>query len=78
MTGFVTSIDTDTTVPPAIPQFGGLAAADYGVTYAAAGGGLITGWNSSDIIYKAILSTEGNNARDRLAISGPVYNTRDQ
>jgi hypothetical protein len=34
-TSFVTAIDTDTSVPPATPYFGGLAAADYTVTYAA-------------------------------------------
>lgn len=74
-TSFVTVISSDTTVPPALPAFGGLAAADYTVTFAAAQAGLVPGWNDLDITYKALLSTNGNDARDRITITGPVYNT---
>ena len=75
-TSFVTVIDTNTRVPPAVPYWGGLDAADFTVTYAAWQGGMLPEWNYSDIVYHAILSTNGSNAKDRLAIAGPVLNTR--
>ncbi len=44
------------------------------MTYAAATSGLIDDWQGVDIVYHAILSAPGNNAIDRLQISGPIYN----
>jgi hypothetical protein len=63
-TSFPTDIDTDTSVPPATPFFGGLAAADYTVTYAAWSGGMLPEWNFADITWHAVLSTNGHNAKD--------------
>src|SRR5712672_1097450 len=67
-TSFVTVIDTNTSVPPATPYWGGLNAADFTVTFAAWQGGLLPNWNFSDIVYHAILSTNSHNAKDRLTI----------
>ena len=36
--------------------------------------GLVPGWNGSDLLYKALISTDIVNARDRMEIIGPVYN----
>jgi hypothetical protein len=71
-------IDTDTSVPPASPLFGGLEAADYTVTQAAANAGILHNWNGTDLIYHAILSTNGQNASDRIPILGPVFNMQGQ
>jgi hypothetical protein len=76
-TSFVTLIDTDTSVPPAMPYWGGLNAADFAVTFAAWQGGLLPNWNFSDIVYHAILSTNSLNAKNRLSIVGPILNTRN-
>jgi hypothetical protein len=73
-TSFTTLIDTDTSVPPATPYFGGLAAADYTVTYAAWEANILPIWNFSDIVYHAVLSTNGHDARDRLDIEAPIFN----
>jgi len=62
-------------VPPASGQFGSLAAADWNVTFAAFVAGRVPGWNGLDLIYQAILSINGNNARDRIAIEGKIFNT---
>lgn len=69
------SISASTAVPPNLPYFGGLAAADWAVNYGAFGGGLLPDWNGLDIWYKAILSTPSVNARDRFPVLGAVYNT---
>jgi hypothetical protein len=76
-TSFVTVIDTNTSVPPATPYWGGLNAADFTVTFAAWQGGLLPNWNFSDIVYHAILSTNSHNAKDRLTIVGPILNTQN-
>jgi hypothetical protein len=47
------------------------------VTFAAWQGGLLPDWNFSDIVYHAILSTNSNNAKDRLTIAGPILNTQN-
>ncbi len=79
---FVTSepyaISTSTVVPPAPGTFGGLAAADWNVNSHADSAGLITDWNGSDIPYRAILSDFTGEARTRLSITGPVYNTANE
>ena len=75
VTGLVTAIDTDTTVPPNIPLWGGIAAADYIVTGSAAAGGLTDNSGFQDITWKAVLSTSTVDARDRINVQGPVYNT---
>lgn len=75
VTSTVTGIDTDTSVPPAIPFWGGIAAADYLVTDSADAAGLIPGWNHVDILYHAILSDSTVDARDHINVQGPVYNT---
>jgi hypothetical protein len=58
--------------------FGGLLAADLLVTQAAANAGLVPGWNGQDRVFKALLSSATENARDRVAIQAPVYNTVGQ
>lgn len=58
--------------------FGGLLAADLLVTQAAASAGLVPGWNGQDRVFKALLSSDSVNARDRVAIQAPVYNTVGQ
>jgi len=68
-------------VPPFLPGFGGLDAADWAVTFYASQGGLLepffpgTFWDSHNIIYKAVLSTQAMPAVDRLDIQAPIYNT---
>jgi hypothetical protein len=74
-TSFQTDIDTDTSVPPATPFFGGLAAADYAVTYTAWAAGMLPDWNFADLAWHAVLSTNGHNAKDRISVQGPIYNT---
>jgi hypothetical protein len=51
-----------------------LAAAEYTVTYAAYQAGLLPNWSFSDILYHAVLSTNGHDVRDRVLISAPIYN----
>jgi len=75
-TSNLTRVTGDTSVPPPSPtEFGGIAAADWDVTYHAAFAGLVPGWNGLDLVYRSILSIDGDNAVDRLSIVGPVYNT---
>ncbi len=74
VTSFDAFVDTDPSFPPTPGNFNGIIGADYNVTLAAAGAGLIDDWQGVDIVYHAILSTLGNNAIDRLSISGPIYN----
>jgi len=80
-TSFQTTVDSDPLVPPVFPRFGGLDAGDWIVTFAAASSGLPglpNPWNGEDLVYQAVLSINGSDARDRLAISGPVYNTHGE
>ncbi len=84
---FVNSFDTfvsnQTGSPPTVPFWGGLDAADWVTTLAAAISGLLepfepffpgTSWDGN-IIYKAVLSTQAETAFDRLDIQAPIYNT---
>ncbi len=73
----ILSITNSTAFPPIQGEFGNIAQADWQTTYAAANGGLpgTETWDGLGIHYRAILSINGSNARDRLAINGPVYNT---
>ncbi len=59
-------------------SFGGLLAADLLVTQAAASAGFLPGWNGQDRVFKALLSSDTVNARDRVAIQAPVFNTVGQ
>jgi hypothetical protein len=72
------SVTSDTSVPPLTGVFGGLAAADYQVTLSAYQAGLIPDWNGHDILWHAILSTSTVDARDRVSVPGPVYNTQNE
>ena len=82
-TSFPTSVDTSHSVPPSIPDFGGFDAADWIVTFAAFNAGLpapddvpwLQGWNGEELVYKAVLSNEFVDARDRIGLEGPLYNT---
>ena len=64
--------------PPIFPLMGSLQDADFYVTQASNTAGLISGWNGTDTIYTAILSTSTVNAKDRFTLSGPIYNTNDE
>jgi hypothetical protein len=56
-------------------SFGSVAAADWITNELAFTSGLLPGWNSSDLIYKALLSSDDEAAIDHIGISAPVYNT---
>ena len=81
---FITSgnsrIDESEQYPPITPNFGGLHAADYVVTEEGWYGGLIgpNDWDFYTAVFRAILSIEGTDARDRLPISGPIYNMQGE
>src|SRR4051794_2286121 len=77
-TSVVTAIDSNTQVPPAWPFFGGLAAADWGVTFSAWQANILPNWNFVDPIYHAVLSTNGHDAKDRISIQAPLYNTQGE
>jgi hypothetical protein len=64
--------------PPDPGAFSGLAGADFQVTQAAYDAGLIPDWNGIDIVWHAILSDETINAKDHVAITGPVYNMQNE
>jgi hypothetical protein len=68
----------DTSVPPNLPAFGGIGAADWIVTNEAFQAGLLPNWNPNTdaALYHAIVSISGNNAADRIPISGPIYNVK--
>ncbi len=59
---------------PGASNFGGALSADLQVNRRANAAQLLPGWNGSDRIYKALISTNDVNARDRMEIVGPVYN----
>ncbi|MEZ6116209.1 MAG: PKD domain-containing protein [Pirellulaceae bacterium] len=70
---------TSTNAVPASPnQIGGFASADYHCTDEAFKAGLHADWDGITAVYKAILSSNEVNARDRFSIIGPVYNTNGQ
>ena len=75
-TSFQTAVDSVAIFPPAFPHFGSLEAADWIVTFAVYNTGQLPDWNTYDLIYTAILSTAETDARDRLTLQGPLYNTR--
>ena len=70
-------------VPPFLPVFGGLDAADWAVTFYASQAGLLDPfldggtWNNADIYYQAVLSTQTMRVVDLLDIQGAIYNTND-
>jgi hypothetical protein len=68
----------DHSVPPNLPAFGGIDAADWVVTNEAFQAGLLPNWNpnTDPALYHAIVSISGNNAADRIPISGPIYNVK--
>ena len=75
-TSFNTNITGDPSVPAPFPFFGGLDAADWTVTYAAFLGGLLEDeWSGFDTVYQAVLSINGENARDRINVEGQIFNT---
>ncbi len=59
---------------PGASNFGGLSSADLQCTRRANAAGLVPGWNGTDRIYKALISTNTVNARDRVVIQGRVIN----
>jgi len=73
-----TNIDPSEAFPPPYPRWGGLPAADWAVTYHAYLAGFIPNWDGLAIVYKAVLSTQTEYARDRLVIEGPIINTAGQ
>ena len=70
-------VNADTSVPPNFPNFGGTDAADYIVTQGAFFGvdGLLDDWDFITPVWHAILSTVTEGAKDRVPVSGPIYNT---
>ncbi|HYV36613.1 MAG TPA: PEP-CTERM sorting domain-containing protein [Gemmataceae bacterium] len=79
VTSFLSGVSSANAVPPPdYPDFGGLAAADWVVTSAASDAGLIDNWDGETLLWKALLSIAGQNAVDRIPITGPVYNLAGQ
>lgn len=74
-TSFQTRLSTNRTVPPSFPDFGGIDAASWNTTFAAFNAGLFSGWNGSDLVYRAVLSDSTADAIDHTNIQGAVYNT---
>lgn len=87
---FESGITGSTTVPPNYPDFGGLAAADWivtfdafnasyspplGLTPAAYFGSPPDQWDGLATPWKAILSTETETAGNRIPIIGPLFST---
>jgi hypothetical protein len=54
--------------------FSGLTSADLAVTWFAWQANLLPSWNFVDPLFHAVLSTNGHNAKDRVNITGPIYN----
>ncbi|MEM6331359.1 MAG: hypothetical protein AAF790_14090, partial [Planctomycetota bacterium] len=77
-TSFQTRMTTDRSVPPSGNIFGGIEAASWLTTLAAAQSGLLPDWNGQDILYRAVLSDSTGNAVDTTGIQGRVYNTAGQ
>ena len=71
---YVNNGDTSS-YPPSDPFFGEVRAADYYVTRSAFNAGLITEWDFTTPIFRAVLSDESVSARDRFAIGNrPIVN----
>jgi hypothetical protein len=77
-TSFTAAVSPNSTFPPSLPYFTGLDQADYLVTYAAYQANLLPNWNQTDLVYHAILSTDGHNAKDRLDVEAPLYNMQGE
>ncbi len=90
VTSIPTSLDSNESFPPPYPSWGGLAAADWVVTYEGwLGGYTITddpgGWDGVTTLFRAILSTSDDNganpdalAINRLPISGRIVDMVDR
>ena len=63
--------------PPNIPLFSSATDADWYATLSASNSGLLDSWNGKDIVYQALLSTSSEDAKDRVPVSGPVYNSNN-
>ena len=72
------NIDADPIFPPETNAINGLRGADWQCTLSAFVAGHFTDWNGTDIVFKAILSDSIEDAKIRLAIPGPVYNSIGQ
>ncbi|MEM9410212.1 MAG: hypothetical protein AAGA30_03810 [Planctomycetota bacterium] len=77
-TSFHTGLTSDTSVPPSIPNFGGIEAASWITNLAAAQSGLLPDWDGLTITWRAVLSDSTANAIDHTNIVGPVYNVVGQ
>ena len=80
-TSFQTNIDSIPSLPPVNPfSFGSLEAGDWVTTVAAHWADLpgMEDWDGLEQIYTALLSIDGMDARDRITIEAPVYNTGGQ
>ncbi|MEM6331540.1 MAG: PEP-CTERM sorting domain-containing protein [Planctomycetota bacterium] len=77
-TSFQTSLTTNRVVPPTPFDFGGIEAASWLTTLAAAQSGLLPTWNGQDILYRAVLSDSTGNAVDTTGVQGRVYNSAGQ
>ncbi len=69
------SISAGAEPQPGDSDFGGHSSADLQVSRRANAAGLIHGWNGSDRVFKALISTDHGKARDRLQTQWPIYNT---
>ncbi len=77
VTAFDYPVTTSSTYPP-VTGIGGLAGGDYNVTLEAYFAGQIPDWDGEQILFHAILSDGVTNAKDRLTISGPIYNMANE
>ncbi len=72
------SSSAETNPNPGLSVIGGHSSADLQVTRRANAAGLLSGWNGSDRIFKAVIATNSSNAIDRIPIEWPVYNTNNE
>ena len=75
ITGGIFSINSASEPNPIGSSFGGLSSADFHCTQRAFFAGLLPGWNGTDRIYKALISTSSVNANERVFIEGRIVNT---
>lgn len=71
------SISSSTAYPP-IVGVGGLAGADYNVTFEAYQAGWMPDWDGHEVPFRAILSDGTTDARDRLTIAVPIFNMANE
>ncbi len=74
ITSTVHTIDDSCEASPDGVCFGGHVSADYIVTFKMWQAGVLPGWNGFDVIYKALVSTAPESAKQHAEIRGPVYN----